>query len=100
MDALDERFHACVDRIAAGDLAILAIARGDTIDPAVLTQAADAMAELLAEPRLEGTTWTIADVERVRALRDAVGSGAPSDEARAIAAACSPMFGGEPATAA
>lgn len=97
MDALDERFHACVDRIAAGDLAILAVARGEAIDPAVLTLAADAMAELLAEPRLEGTTWTLADVERVRGLRDAVGSGAPSDEARALAAACPPMFGEEPA---
>jgi hypothetical protein len=100
MDALDDRFHACVDRIAAGDLAILAVARGEAIDPSVLTLAADAMAELLAEPRIEGTTWTLADVERVRGLRDAVGSGAPSDEARALAAACPPMLGEEPAPAA
>ncbi len=99
MDALDERFHACVDRIAAGDLAILAVARGEAIDPAVLTLAADAMAELLAEARLEGTTWTFADVERVRGLRDAVGSAAPSDEARALASACPPMFRDEPVPA-
>jgi len=97
MDALDERFHACVDRIAAGDLAILAVARGEAIDLALLTLAADAMAEMLAEPRFVGTTWTIADVERVRGLRDAIGSGAPSDEASALAAACPPMFGEEPA---
>jgi hypothetical protein len=93
MDALDERVHACLDRIAAGDLAIVAIARGEVVDPALLDEAADAMRALLAERRLTGTDWTMADVDRVRGVRSLLGSGVPSAEARALAAACRPILG-------
>lgn len=53
--------------------------------------AADAMTEPLAEPRLSGTTWTIAVVDRVRRLGVAIDSGASADVARALATACPPM---------
>ena len=93
-DALDELTHERIDRIAAGDLAIVAVARGEAVDPDVLEQAADAMAELLADRQLDGPTWTVADVERVRRLRGLLGADAMSAEARALATECRLIFGG------
>lgn len=96
VDALEERFHACIDRIAEGDLAIATVARGEVIDPDVLDRAADAMAEILAEPAITGTDWTMEDVDRVRRLRALLTSGAPSAEARAVAGACRLFFTEDP----
>lgn len=96
-DAADERIHACIDSIAAGDLVIAAVARGEAVDPAVLDRAADAMAEILADSRITGAIWTTADVERVRRLRALLTSAPPSDEARAAAAEGGPVLGGEDA---
>lgn len=91
-DALDERIHACIDRIAAGDRAIAAVARGEAVNPDALEQAADAMAELLAERRLTGPDWSAQDVEKVRRLQALLADGAPSPEARALAATCRLIF--------
>ena len=93
-DALDELTHERIDRIAAGDLAIVAVARAEAVDPDVLEQAADAMAELLADRLLDGPNWTAADVDRVRRLRGLLGAGAVSVEARELAAECRLIFGG------
>lgn len=86
-DAADERIHACIERIAAGDLAVAAVARGEAIDPSALDGAADAMSEILDDQRITGATWTMADVERLRGLRGLITSELPSPEARALAAA-------------
>ncbi len=94
-DAADERIHACIDSIAAGDRAIAAVARGEAVDPAVLDHAADAMAEVLADSRITGAIWTLADVDSVRRLRALLTSGPPSDEARAAAAESRLIFGGD-----
>ena len=95
-DALDEQIDVCIDRIAAGDRAIVAVARGESVDPESLEQAANAMAELLAERRLTGPDWSAEDVEKVRRLRTLLTGGAPSPEARALAAACRLIFIEEP----
>jgi hypothetical protein len=93
-DAADERIHACIDRIAAGDLVIAAVARGEVVDPTVLDSAADAMAEILADHNITGAIWTMVDVERVRQLRALLTSAAPSPEARAAAAEGRLIFDG------
>lgn len=67
--AADERIHACIESIVAGDRVIAAVVRGKAVDSAVLDDAADAMAESLADSRITGATWTMADVDRVRRLR-------------------------------
>ncbi len=93
-DALDELTHERIDRIAAGDLALVAVARGEAVDPDVLEQAADAMAELLADRQLDGPNWTAVDVDRLRRLRGLLGADAPSPEARELAAECRLIFAG------
>ena len=68
-----------------------AIARGESVDPELLDRAADGLADLLA-PEVTGATWTQDDVARVRRLRALLTGGAPSPEARALAAAHVPVF--------
>lgn len=91
-DAEEEQFQARIDAIADGDRAITAVARGEAVDPIVLDRAADAMAEILADSRITGPTWTTEDVERRRRLRALLISCAPSSETRAAAAACQLVF--------
>jgi hypothetical protein len=91
-DAEDDRFQVRVDTIAEGDLAIMAVARGEAVDPAVLDRSADAMAEILADSRITGPTWTMEDVEIRRRLRALLSSDAPSSEARSFAAECRLVF--------
>lgn len=94
MDAHDAHHDELIERIHAGDLALVAVAAGEAIDPAVLTSSADAMQEIITDPSITGATWTIADVDRVRQVRDMLGSsaGQPSPEARALAASCRLIF--------
>jgi hypothetical protein len=93
-DEAGDRIHAAVDRIYAGEIAIAAIVRGEVVAPDVLARAADGLADLLG-PGVTGATWTQADVERVRRLRDMLTDEAPSPEARALAAEYVPIFLGE-----
>jgi hypothetical protein len=91
-DDEEERFQARIDAIAEGDRAIMAIARGEAVDPIVLDCAADAMAEILADSRITGPTWTTEDVEMRRRLHALLISCAPSSETRATATACQLIF--------
>lgn len=91
-DDEEERFQARIDAIAEGDRAIMAVARGEAVDPIVLDCAADAMAEILADSRITGPTWTMEDVETRRRLRALLSSCAPCSETRAAAAACQLIF--------
>jgi hypothetical protein len=91
-DGAKEQFQARIDAIAAGDLAIAAVARGEAVDPTALDRAADAMAQILADSRITGPTWTTEDVESRRRLRALLISGAPSSEARTAAAECRLIF--------
>ena len=90
-DEAGDRIDAAVERIYAGEVAMVAIARGESVDPELLDRAADGLAELLA-PEVTGATWTQDDVARVRRLRALLTGGSPSPEARALAAAYVPVF--------
>ena len=92
MDAKDEHLQLCIDRIYAGDVALRAVVAGEAIDPAVLTLAADTMAEMLADPLITGPAWTTDDIARIHQVRDLLTGGAPSPEARAVAASCRLVF--------
>lgn len=89
-----DRIDAAVERIYAGEVAMAAIVRGESVDPDLLDRAADGLADLLS-PDVTGPTWTMDDVDRVQRLRSLLTDGAPSPEARALAAAHVPIFLGE-----
>ncbi len=91
-DPEEEQFQARIDAIAEGDRAIIAIARGEAVDPGALDRSADAMAEILADSRITGSTWTTEEVEMRRRLRALLISGAPSSATRAAAAECRLVF--------
>jgi hypothetical protein len=91
-DPEEEQFQARIDAIADGDLAIAAVSRGEAVGPGALDRSADAMAEILADSRISGPTWTTEDVEKRRRLRSLLIAGAPSAEARAAAAECRLIF--------
>ena len=79
----EERIDAAIDRIREGEAAIVAVARGETVDPDLLDRAADELAGLLG--RGVTASWSLEDVEHVRRLRALVMGGPPSPEARAPA---------------
>lgn len=89
-DEREQRIDAAIDRIRAGEAAIVAVARGEAVDPELLDRAADELAGLLG-PGVTAS-WSLEDVERVRRLRALVMGGPPSPEARALAAAYAPFF--------
>ncbi|MEO5731230.1 MAG: hypothetical protein ABI134_34615 [Byssovorax sp.] len=89
-DEAEDRIDAAIDRIYAGEAAIAAIARGESVDPELVGRAADELANLLG-PGVTAT-WTPEDIERVRRLRTLITGGAPSPEARALATAYAPFF--------
>jgi hypothetical protein len=89
-DEAEDRIDAAIDRICAGEAAIAAIARGESVDPELVGRAADELANLLG-PGVTAT-WTPEDIERVRRLRTLITGGAPSPEARALATAYVPFF--------
>jgi O-acetylhomoserine/O-acetylserine sulfhydrylase-like pyridoxal-dependent enzyme len=91
-DPEEEQFQARIDAIVEGDRAIMAIARGEAVDPVALDRAAAAMAEILADSRITGSTWTMEDVEMRCRLRAMLLSGASTSETHAAAAACRLIF--------
>ena len=91
-DPEEEQFQARIDAIAEGDRVIMAVARGEVVDSIALDRAADAMAEILADSRITGSTWTTEDVAMRRRLRALLLSGSASSETRAAAAECRLIF--------
>ena len=89
-DEREDRIDAAIDKICEGERAIVAIARGESVDPRLIDQVADNLADLL-EPGVTAS-WTMEDVDHVRRLRSLVTNGPPSIEARSLAASYTPRF--------
>jgi hypothetical protein len=89
-DEQEDRIETAIGRIREGERAIVAIARGESVDPRLIDQVAENLADLLG-PGVTAS-WTLEDVNRVRRLRSLVTAEPPSSEARALAATYTPYF--------
>ena len=87
-DDADDLLWNLAAALEAGQLALDALSRGEAIDPDALDRLADALHIVITDPRVTYVPVVVEDVARVRHLRNLVGTGVPSSEARALAEEC------------
>jgi hypothetical protein len=84
----DALVHTIGTAFESGARALEAVCRGEHADPTAIEALAGALQAVYDDERVTYPRVNAEDVDRVRRLRGLLAQGAPSSEARALAAKC------------